>query len=39
MESKLHFCHVMLYEFRKGVSVGTAAKNIRDVYLDRASAL
>ena len=29
----------MLYEFRKGVSVGTAQKNIQDVYLDRAPAL
>lgn len=36
---KLHFRHVMLYEFRKGVSVGIATKNIRDVYLDRAPAL
>lgn len=36
---KLHFCNVMLYEFRKGISVGTATKNIQDVYLDRAPAL
>ena len=29
----------MLYKFQKGVSVGTAQKNIQDVYLDRAPAL
>lgn len=36
---KLHFHHVMLYEFKKGVSVGTVTKNIQDIYLDRAPAL
>lgn len=36
---KIHLRHVMLYEFRKGVSVGTAQKNIQDVYLDCAPAL
>ncbi|CAK9820034.1 Histone-lysine N-methyltransferase SETMAR [Anthophora quadrimaculata] len=36
---KLHFRHIMLYEFRKGVSVSIATKNIQDVYLDRAPAL
>ena len=36
---KVHLRHVMLYEFRKGVSVGTAQKNISSVYLDRAPAL
>ena len=36
---KIHLWHVMLYEFRKGVSVGTAQKNIQDIYLDRAPAL
>ncbi|XP_025263217.1 histone-lysine N-methyltransferase SETMAR-like [Camponotus floridanus] len=36
---KVHLRHVMLYEFRKGVSVGTAQKNIQSVYLDRAPAL
>ena len=29
----------MLYEFLKEVSVGTAQKNIQDIYLDRAPAL
>lgn len=29
----MHLRHVMLYEFRKGVSVGTAQKNIQSVYL------
>lgn len=38
-KEKLHFRHVMLYEFRKGITVGTATKNIQDVYLDRAPAL
>lgn len=36
---KVHLRHVMLYEFRKGVSVGTAQKNILSVYLNRAPAL
>ncbi|XP_077291831.1 histone-lysine N-methyltransferase SETMAR-like [Arctopsyche grandis] len=36
---KIHLRHVMLYEFRKGVSVGTAQKNIQEVYLDHAPAL
>ncbi|XP_026827673.1 histone-lysine N-methyltransferase SETMAR-like [Ooceraea biroi] len=36
---KVHLRHVMLYEFRKGVSVGTAQTNIQSVYLDRAPAL
>lgn len=35
---KLHFPHIMLYEFRKGVSVGTA-KNIQKVYFDGIGAL
>ena len=35
----IHLRHVMLYEFWKGVSVGTAQKNIQDIYLDRAPAL
>lgn len=35
----MHLRHVMLYEFRKGVSVGIAQKNIQTVYLDRAPAL
>lgn len=38
-KEKLHFRHVMLYEFRKGITVGAATKNIQDVYLDRAPAL
>lgn len=28
----------MLYEFRRAVIVGTAQKNIEDIYLDRATA-
>ncbi|CAK9829710.1 hypothetical protein ANTRET_LOCUS7005 [Anthophora retusa] len=36
---KLHFRYIMLYEFRKGVSVGITTKHIQDVYLDRAPAL
>jgi len=35
-KEKLHFRHVMLYEFRKGIIVGAATKNIQKVYLDRA---
>ncbi|CAD7005265.1 unnamed protein product [Ceratitis capitata] len=34
-----HMRHMMLYEFRKGKTVGAATKDIREVYLDRASAL
>lgn len=30
---KLHLCHVMPYEFRKGISVGTATENIQTVML------
>ncbi|XP_015438720.1 PREDICTED: histone-lysine N-methyltransferase SETMAR-like [Dufourea novaeangliae] len=36
---KVHLRHVLLYEFRKGVAVGTAVKNIRDVYQDCAPAI
>lgn len=35
----MHLRHIMLYEFRKGVSVGIAQKYIQTVYLDRAPAL
>jgi [histone H3]-lysine36 N-dimethyltransferase SETMAR len=38
-KEKLHFRHVMLYEFRKRITVGAATKNIQKVYLDRAPAL
>ncbi|XP_025265532.1 histone-lysine N-methyltransferase SETMAR-like [Camponotus floridanus] len=38
-KEKLHFRHVMLYEFRKGITVGAATKNIQEVYLNRAPAL
>lgn len=38
-KEKLHFRHVMLYEFRKRITVGAATKNIQNVYLDRAPAL
>lgn len=36
---KDHMRHIMLYEFRKGKTVGAATKDIREVYLDRAPAL
>lgn len=32
---EVHFRHVMAYEFRKGISVEDAHKNIAEVYLDR----
>uniref|UniRef100_A0A1B0GNL2 Uncharacterized protein n=1 Tax=Phlebotomus papatasi TaxID=29031 RepID=A0A1B0GNL2_PHLPP len=35
---KVHLRHIMLYEYRKGVSVRTAQKNIAEVYLDNAPA-
>jgi len=38
-KEKLHFQHVMLYEFRKGITVGNATKNIQEVYLNHAPAL
>ena len=37
-KEKLHLRHVMLYEFRKGVTIDTVVKNIQDVYQDRAPA-
>ncbi|XP_055698617.1 histone-lysine N-methyltransferase SETMAR-like [Phlebotomus papatasi] len=36
---KQHIHHIMLYEFRKGKTVGAATKDIRKVYLDRAPGL
>uniref|UniRef100_A0A1B0DA78 Mos1 transposase HTH domain-containing protein n=1 Tax=Phlebotomus papatasi TaxID=29031 RepID=A0A1B0DA78_PHLPP len=36
---KQHIRHIMLYEFRKGKTVGAATKDIRKVYLDLAPAL
>lgn len=36
---KLHVRHVILYEFKKEMSVGSATKNIKDVYSDRAPSL
>jgi len=33
---KVHLWHIMLYEFRKSVTVGTAVKNIQEVYQDHA---
>lgn len=38
-KDKIHLRHVMFYEWRKGVSVGVAQKNIQDVYLDHAPAI
>ena len=35
---KVHLRHVMLYEFRKGINVAAAVKNIQDVYQDQAPA-
>lgn len=35
---KVHLRHIMLYEYRKGVSARTAQKNIAEVYLDNAPA-
>ena len=34
----MHLRHVMLYEFRKGINVVAAVKNIQDVYQDQAPA-
>jgi len=31
---KVHLWHIILYEFRKNVTVGTVIKNIQDVYQD-----
>lgn len=39
IDEKVHLRHIMLYEFRKGVSVGAAQKNISEVYGDRGPAL
>ncbi|XP_055711489.1 histone-lysine N-methyltransferase SETMAR-like [Phlebotomus papatasi] len=36
---KQHIRHIMLYEFRKGKTVGAATKDIRKVYLDHAPGL
>lgn len=38
-DEKVHFWHIILYEFRKGITVGTAVKNIREIYQDRASSI
>ena len=40
-KEKLHFRHVMLYEFRKEIKkkIGAVTKNIQEVYLDYAPAL
>lgn len=38
-EGKIHLLRVMLYESRKGVTVGIPVKNIQDVYQDRAPVL
>ena len=35
---KVHLLHVMLYEFRKGINVAAAIKNIQEVYQDQAPA-
>lgn len=38
-KEKLHLWHVMLYEFWKGIIIGTTVKIILDVYQDHASAI
>lgn len=38
-EGKIHLLRVMLYESRKGVTVGIPVKNIQHVYQDRAPVL
>ena len=35
---KVHLLHVKLYEFRKGINVAAAVKNIQEVYQDQVPA-
>lgn len=39
IDEKMHIRHVILYEYRKGMSVGATHENIKNVYLNAAPSL